>query len=368
MTIPSCTDLWFNSWLVPELLPHASLQLSSSFAQFLVAVGIMVFLRLQQRSLGRNPHAANRSMIILPIHNRVLAAFLVVTGLQFVVLALPAQLLKQHQLQVPFLAFVEAGKRGVLELVAFLLLQQGAGANATARATLWAGCWAACVFVAFFLHYTYSLNWHVMIVYHLGMVILYVGFLLLPPKCLFRRPALHNYAQYWSLQSLILLVADVVLAFSVKKEGGYCCGVAADVISALFTAYVLYRTLLLDSRYWQGLHRVKPKKKTKKKKSSQHSKQNSTSSDMSCSLTAPLMGIHLGRDTARSLATFAELENCGQVCDNDALCCELLCLSCSVTNRTLAHHTFVYHTFVHHTLVHHTLLHHTLVHCALICR
>ena len=307
MAVSSCTTLWTDSWLGPDFLPHVSLQLCCSSTQFFLVVSIFGFLHLQKQRLARNPYAASSGVIILPIHHRVLAAFLVVTGLQLVVvLVLPVRLLKHRQLQVALLAFGEAIKRGVLELVAFLLVQPGAGANATLRASVWALCWGLCVWLLFCLQYLYSssINWYFAAVYHLLLVGLYFG-LLLPPCNRFFRPALRNYALYWSLQSLVALVADAILAFTAEKEVGYCVGISADAISALLTAYMLYRTLLVDSRYWQGLNREK-----KPKKSAPHSLDGS---EFTCSLTSPLMGIHLGRDTARSLATFAEVENCGQV-------------------------------------------------------
>jgi hypothetical protein len=149
----------------------------------------------------------------------------------------------------------------VLEGIAFTMMQYGCGFQAARRSAVWALGWALTTFCVQLLvnregntdaAYSASFLWN------FTLVVFYFSLWLVPEKKMFRRPSVVFYAQVWSLYRVLFLVSETMIKFSALDSASYVCGYCAYafgnvLLCALFKPFVVYKTLLSDSIWWQGV-------------------------------------------------------------------------------------------------------------------
>ena len=64
-----------------------------------------------------------------------------------------------------------------------------------------------------------------------------------------------RYSQFWVIFRIVSMIATLLSYYEVTRESGNCINaLGCTVFIAIFEPYIVYRTLLRDSRWWQGLH------------------------------------------------------------------------------------------------------------------
>jgi hypothetical protein len=148
-------------------------------------------------------------------------------------------------------------QHGILEGIAFLLLQKGCGYYGSRKAGQWTFLWCAFTTVVMYLRFAQIplLSDLVYLFWCFILVIFYLLIWILPSKYLYRRTAVIPYAKFWclyrSVMFLFLIIISLRSVTSDLVESVGNCGY--DFIYLLFYPLihplVLYRTLLNDSRY-----------------------------------------------------------------------------------------------------------------------
>ncbi|KAJ1395478.1 hypothetical protein B484DRAFT_268198 [Ochromonadaceae sp. CCMP2298] len=147
----------------------------------------------------------------------------------------------------------------VLEGIAFILMQYGCGHRALRVSAL---CGAGVgsmtfLFCLFFFHYGESSL--ICKIYFGGTFMLFSFYFVLwaaPEEQLFRRPAITFYAKFWTLFQLLVVVATGLQQLARYSPAAVTVGtclfnVGAVPIFVLFKPVVMYRTLLMESQWWQ---------------------------------------------------------------------------------------------------------------------
>lgn len=233
---------------------------------------VMIFFIYLQRRKAQDGMEGAALYVIFPIY----LPFMLVSVLSDALVGAVIFLLKVNLLHPnPWgssvaIAAVYGIQHFVLEGIAFTMMQYGCGFQAARRSALWALGWALTTFCVQLLvnregntdaAYSASFLWN------FTLVVFYFSLWLVPEKKMFRRPSVIFYAQVWSIYRVLFLVSETMIKFSTFASTtyvtGYCAYAFGNVLlCALFKPFVVYKTLLSDSIWWQG---VGGSKRTKSK-------------------------------------------------------------------------------------------------------
>ena len=94
--------------------------------------------------------------------------------------------------------------------------------------------------------------------YYSLLILFYGAFLVVPRNRLFRRPAMTFYALFNALYSSSMLTIGAIIYMRASFLSEVYCAASIWLFlwSSLMQPIVVFRTLQLDSQYWQGLHPV----------------------------------------------------------------------------------------------------------------
>jgi hypothetical protein len=143
--------------------------------------------------------------------------------------------------------FSYAAYRFVLDGVAVLLMQPSFGT--LKRAAGLSGLWSLATWAAF------AVSWHAAHIHEFFMALsvlllaLYCALLGAPAACLYRRPAVRVYAAFAVVIHVLYSAGDA--AYFAGDEAGLCVNVGAQLLLLSLSPLILYRTLAVDSQYWQ---------------------------------------------------------------------------------------------------------------------
>jgi len=85
------------------------------------------------------------------------------------------------------------------------------------------------------------------------LLLFFVYLSLAPISFTFRRPALKYYALFWALYRIDSMVMQGITFFGIDL--GICLYyLSVQIVFGIISPFVIYRTLMLDSLYWQGLY------------------------------------------------------------------------------------------------------------------
>lgn len=147
----------------------------------------------------------------------------------------------------------------VVDGIAFLLMQYGCGYQAVKNALFWSLGWSIATFWVLTLYYRDTESDIAFIGYITWSVILFIFYATLwltPEKKLFRREAVVFYSRYWTTIRLFALIALLLLKYASSRGATICNCVYALIILpsfAIFKPYIVYKSLLIDSKWWQGI-------------------------------------------------------------------------------------------------------------------
>jgi len=207
-------------------------------------------------------------------------------------------------------ALVWAMQHGVLEGVAFLLMQKGCGQHAAKRVRQLSAGWIAFIFVLMFSSFYYGgvTSTVLSAVRDTMLVIFYAVLLWAPQQGLFRRPAAYFYSKCWLLYRGFFLAAYAVMLVTNTEYLGDCGYIVLSLfVFAIIQPLIMYITLLRDSLWWQGIE-IGPQAT----RSSEHD------------LRHPLLGAEYSLQSAQALAgTLDEMRVRGNVTMLNFACIKL---------------------------------------------
>ncbi len=177
----------------------------------------------------------------------------------------------------------------LFEGIACLLMSYGVGSRATHRTMLIATMWAATTFGVQFVVYYESgseLALWISTAWAGALFVFYTALWLAPAHWVYRRPAAHSYAAFWSITRLMIMISNLLRHFDI--DFGYCVyGASSAGLLSVVVPYIIYAALLRDSRYWQGILTLKS---------------DDLLSPGSLSIRRPLLGTSLDPSSARAIA------------------------------------------------------------------
>jgi len=151
----------------------------------------------------------------------------------------------------------------IYEGCAVLLCQRGAGYRGFRWAVSLGLVWGAFTAVVVAIHYS---NWcrgfelecphqqwsfSLMVAWECLGLSFYSCLWLLPSRCLYRRPALHDYAVYQALTRALMALS--LLMVWCRVDVGFCIELFGDTaLAGVVTPIMLFRALFQDSAFWQG--------------------------------------------------------------------------------------------------------------------
>jgi hypothetical protein len=185
--------------------------------------------------------------------------------------------------------FVWAMQHGVLEGVAFLLMQKGCGQHAAKRARMWSFWWISFVFVLMFCSFYYGglVTAILAPMRDAILVLFYFVMVFAPQQRLFRRPAALFYSKCWlTYRGFFLLLYLLMVATDTEYLGN--CGyiLLSLFLFAIMQPLIMYTTLLRDSLWWQGVE-INPR---------------SNRTDAANDIRGPLLGSEYSLQSAQALA------------------------------------------------------------------
>eukprot|EP01038_Epipyxis_sp_PR26KG_P004307 gene4307-6103_t len=266
------------------------------FVYLFMSVIIIYFIKIQERNARQGDDKAVKS-VIFPIFVIVLwanAGINVYVGL----IALTYSFRPYHVKPTVGLVFaiMFALQHCVTEGVAFLLMRKGVGTHAAKEALKRTVCWGILTFFIKILVYTQNnsgLAFFFELVWEVTLLLFYFWLWIAPQKRLFRRPAAINYGMFWFFFRVLALVSTIFYYIPGLFAAGNCLYVFGCLVPfALIEPFLIYYTLLQDSRWWQGIDIFQ----TRRNASAQEIK-------------SPLLGMDLGLRSAQSLA--ASMDNMG---------------------------------------------------------
>lgn len=225
-----------------------------------------IYLVYRNKNLALQGMVGVSKYVIFPVYlpflwGSALTDFAV--GLMF--LFLKVEVYQKNSWMASFaIALIIALQHIILEGISFTLMQYGCGLQAARKAFKYAIIWAVITYffmVFSFRHGGTGLAYTLSTIWGSLMFSFYSLLFILPDKYLFRRPAIKVYAKFWALFRFIVLFADILMWYSdthsdylTPSQIADCTyGFAGLIIFALFKPYIVYRTLLEDSKWWQGI-------------------------------------------------------------------------------------------------------------------
>jgi hypothetical protein len=157
---------------------------------------------------------------------------------------------------VTLLSIMWGLQHSIIEGVAFLLMQKGLGYNAAATAAKYSIAWGLMgMYVQFTIFYHTGLYPLVLYIsWEIILLLFYTGLCVIPEKYLYRRPACYVYAQLWAGYRVLTVTTVILTYYNSTYAVGNCVFFALQYpMFAIAQPLITYRTLLRDSRWWQGL-------------------------------------------------------------------------------------------------------------------
>jgi hypothetical protein len=197
---------------------------------------------------------------------------------------------------------VYALRHAVIEGLAFLLLQKGCGKHAAMEALRQASIWGFVTLVIEFVT-LYKAGYVGKVLETFLDVVVFLFYLVLwlaPRHRLYRRPSVIFYSKFWFVYRFLAIIVNVLLFFPKTDDASACGYIFVNLVFfALFQPLFCYWTLLIDSRWWQGIDIYQ---------------ENRTRTESYENIRAPLIGSDFTLTTAHSLAeTMDRIRVQGQV-------------------------------------------------------
>jgi hypothetical protein len=177
----------------------------------------------------------------------------------------------------------------VTEGLAFLLMKKGCGKNAAKEAGYQALLWGFITFALLFLIlYKAGISGKILnLLLDLAVCVFYFALWKAPLQRLYRRPAAIFYSKFWALYRFLAVCFDVTDFFDETNDASACGYIFVNlVLFAIVQPIFCYWTLLLDSRWWQGIEIQSNRNRTESYEN----------------IRAPLIGSDFSLTTAQSLA------------------------------------------------------------------
>lgn len=151
----------------------------------------------------------------------------------------------------------------VIEGIAIILMQYGCGMRAIRIASLAGGVVGVYTFLTVLFYYRSGSTSEAAVVLYfcwlIALLVFYSCIWLLPRKRLYRRPAVIFYAKFWTLFQILVILSEALAAFGphLIPEASTISTCVYYVIAlpvfVVFKPFVMYTTLLMESKWWQGL-------------------------------------------------------------------------------------------------------------------
>lgn len=193
--------------------------------------------------------------------------------------------------------FMWAAQHAITEGVAFLLMQKGLGRHAAKQTLKLMTVWFIVTWVDKIIVYlllSKDKTGAALFFQSLWEMTLFIFYLLLwltPEKKLFRRPAAINYAKFWTAFRVLSFICAVVYYVPASSDFGFCMIILGPVFGfAILEPLIVYYTLLVDSKWWQG---------TEILSAGSHQRHRDSMQD----IRSPLEGIDLNLSSAQQLAS-----------------------------------------------------------------
>lgn len=153
-------------------------------------------------------------------------------------------------------ASMSAFQHFIIEGTAFLLMQKGCGSNAGKIAFKYALIWALTTYIMKYFIFS-SGGWEgnvIEMVWNFIMAAFYIAVWVVPQKNLYRRPAAIYYAKFWTYYRALAVIITIMMFVRATADLGSCGYIIVQVVLfSVIEPFVVYWTLLKDSRWWQGL-------------------------------------------------------------------------------------------------------------------
>ncbi|RYH11464.1 hypothetical protein EON65_38785, partial [archaeon] len=151
----------------------------------------------------------------------------------------------------------------VIEGTAFILMQYGCGYQAVINTSTWGVIWAISTFFVYLLIYKDG-NYTAYVVeacWNSVLIVFYGTLWLTPEKKLFRRSAVIFYSRFWALIRMGIMFSTTSVHFGsdywvFTGDCFYDMFILPTFI--ILKPFVLYKALLIDSQWWQGVEAIGP--------------------------------------------------------------------------------------------------------------
>jgi hypothetical protein len=147
-----------------------------------------------------------------------------------------------------------------IEGTAFTLMQYGCGYQAFRNFVFWGLGWGLTTFLVTLVYYRHGVNnglaFALIFAWNWILLIFYSVLWTFPETKLYRRDAVRYFSRFWTFIRLTVIVSDAMYYFGngLEDTSSVCIYSFLTLpIFVLFKPYVVYRSLLMDSVWWQGL-------------------------------------------------------------------------------------------------------------------
>ena len=151
----------------------------------------------------------------------------------------------------------------VIEGIAVILMQYGCGMRAMRVAGMAGGSIGIATFLTVLFYYRNGTNTELSVMIYfcwmMCLLIFYSILWLMPLKRLYRRPAVIFYAKFWTIFQLLVIGAELLGAFGpgaipeATTVATCMYNAVALPVFVVFKPFIMYSTLLMESKWWQGL-------------------------------------------------------------------------------------------------------------------
>lgn len=151
----------------------------------------------------------------------------------------------------------------VIEGIAIILMQYGCGMRAIRMASIGGGLVGVYTFLTvLFYYHSGSTSDAAVVLYFcwlVSLLVFYACIWLIPRKRLYRRPAVIFYAKFWTLFQVLVILSEALVSFGpglipdATTISTCVYYVVALPVFVVFKPFVMYSTLLMESKWWQGL-------------------------------------------------------------------------------------------------------------------
>ena len=158
------------------------------------------------------------------------------------------------------LATAFAFQHFVIEGTAFTLMQYGCGYQAFRNFLFWGLGWGVTTFLVSLAYYRKGINEELAFALTFGwnwvLFIFYFILWTIPETKLYRRDAARYFARFWTFIRLTVIVSDAMFYFGrgVEDTSSICIySLLTLPVFVVFKPFIVYRSLLMESVWWQGL-------------------------------------------------------------------------------------------------------------------